>query len=205
MAAPNSGLHICNLTMDLLNQETINQLDPPSNKSERLCARWYDQVRRATLRKHTWNFAIKRVSLAAMSEVPAFGYSAKFQLPTDYLRMVSIGERHEHEVDYEVENGELLLNESGPINLVYIYDHTTVAKFDPLFIEVFAVNLALRLAGKFGKSSNEKLELKGQAEDLMSEAEAVDGQERPPRKVNRSRLRQARQGLYRRRHDMIED
>jgi hypothetical protein len=33
MAAPNSGLHICNLTMDLLNQETINQLDPPSNKS----------------------------------------------------------------------------------------------------------------------------------------------------------------------------
>ncbi len=205
MATPNSPLHICNMMLDLLNQPSITQLSSPETATEKLCARWYDQVRRTTLRKHTWNFALKRISLAALSEAPVSDYSAQFQLPSDFLRILDIGERNAQEVDYEIENGNLLLNAEGPVYIRYVYNIETVSQFDPLFIEVFAAELALKLSGKFGKSANEKAELKSYIDDLKEEAHAIDGQERPPTVVNRSRLMAARRGFHSRRNDIVGD
>jgi hypothetical protein len=49
-------------------------------------------VRKAELRKRHWSFAIKRAALPALADAPTWGFGYAYQLPTDYLRLMQVGE-----------------------------------------------------------------------------------------------------------------
>lgn len=206
MSAPTSKVEICNMALSWLHQEFVSDIDSPTTKTEKVCKLFYDQIRRATLRKHTWNFAKKRALLAALADAPAYGFNTKYLLPVDYIRLVGIGE-DENEYHYEVENGELLIDytESDGLPLRYIYDHTTISKWDPLFISCLTLELAIAMAPQFGKSVNEIQTLIEYLDEIAPEAYSVVGQERPPVRVEDSRARRARRGYRSRRNDVIED
>ena len=81
--------------------------------------------------------------------VPAFEWSYGYVLPSDFLREKSIYEDnatiHKNTVySYELEGNLLLTNESE-CNLRYIKQVTDVTLFDPLFIEVFVLQHALKI------------------------------------------------------------
>lgn len=198
MSAPSNETAICNLALDHLNQESIESLDDPQNKSDKLCARWYDQVRRSTLRMHTWNFAMKRTTLAVLSDSPAFEYDNQYQLPSDYIRVVAIGADNQYK-NYGLEDGKLLCNANGAaLAFRYVYDATAVEKFDPLFVEVFALQLAMRLAYPITGSNTAAKRVQEMLTSMIPIAMGVDGQERPPRRYERSRFKEARRknGTY---------
>lgn len=52
-----SPTDICNLALDILKQENIDDIDDTDDNLAVLCARHYDDVRRQVLRAHPWNFA----------------------------------------------------------------------------------------------------------------------------------------------------
>lgn len=193
MAKANSAVDICNLALDHLNETAIQNIDNPTSRSEEICSRWYDNVRLACLRNHPWNFATKRAQLAALSTAPAFGYETQFQLPTDYVQLVSIGDDTVERLrDFEVEDGKLLINEAGPLSVRYIYDCKTVAQFDPLFVDYFAAELAVRVCKPITGNNATLAGLVALADKYGPKAFSKNGQESPVRRIERSRFKQSR-------------
>lgn len=199
--APSSAVEICNLALHQLKQSYIAQLSPATSVAEQSCALAYHKVRRAALRRHPWNFAMKRVVLTPASDVtPAFGYSHAYLLPNDFVRFAG---RYDDEgeitsfEDYDIEDGYLLYDgeDNTGINVRYIYDHQIVAKFDPLFIDLFVVELAIALAPKFSGTENRQAALLKMRESIFNEAKSVDGQERPPRRKQRSKWLERRRAM----------
>lgn len=196
MAAPNSKAAICNLALDYVlqtNEEVITNIDSPNTQSEIVCGRWYDTVRRAVLRKHPWNFATKREILTQATEAPAFGYSRAYNLPIDFIRLNTINDTNsfdpDFKFDYQLENNQILTNgdAGATINLRYIFDFVNVVAMDPIFIDLLAIELALRIAYKFTSSNTNIQRLAELRTRKLTEAMAIDGQERPPSRIERSR------------------
>ena len=200
MSAPAASIDICNLTLDYLKQAAISNIESPDTATESIFARHYDATRRECLEKHPWNFAIKRVELTPDGTAPEFGYSYRYQLPADFIRLLSIGD---DSIDgyrnaYEVEDGYLLLDtgdasDGTTIYVRYIYDVTDVSAFSPLFCKVLALQLAVDLAPKFSISNTLKAELKKDLEEKSPWAMSIDGQQRPPRRIQRSKFLARRQ------------
>ena len=145
-----SSTDIGNLALDLLTAGTVQDIENPTDATESLLNRWYDVTRRKLLREHPWNFASKRAILAASNDDPAFGYDSQFLLPTDFIRLNSIVDAEGYPIGneaYEIENGYLLYNaEAGQLRIKYIWDITDVSKFDPLFVDLLAIDLAMAIA-----------------------------------------------------------
>lgn len=181
---PTSEVALCNMALDYLNEQPISSIDAPTSKTAELCARWYHQKRIATLREHPWNFASTRAALpAAVIDIP-FGYETAYALPNDFVRLVSIGD------DF---NG-VITNDSDELLIRYVYDLGNVSQFDPLFVEIFTLELAIAMASKLSRASDKKQELMDQLETVRSRAYAVDGQERPPSRISRSKWIARRRG-----------
>lgn len=195
---PLSEVDICNLALDHLKQAPISQIDPATTHVEERCARWYQQERRANLRIHPWNFAMKRIQITPSGDyTPEFGFTHAYAKPSDFVRLIGfyddLGSRLT-EVDYDLEGDYILRNgtDGAAINVRYVSDVTDVSKFDPLFIDLFAVNLAIKLSPNFSGSEARVKSLVELRKDILSNATAIDGQERPPRRIQTSKFIQSR-------------
>lgn len=135
-----SVIEICNRALALLSAEPIMALDETS-RSARLCSSEYAATRDAVLRSFPWSFATKRVSLAKLAEVPAFGFSAYFALPADFIRLIEI---YPGNITYEIEGRRLLAN-AAAVSIKYTSRAEDPNEMDPLFREVLAVKLAVNL------------------------------------------------------------
>lgn len=199
-SAPIAPVNIVNLALDLLKQEGATDIDTPRTPVEVIASRWYDMVRRSTLRLHPWNFACTRTTLARSSTAPSFGYTDAYNLPNNYIRLVSIGDDSIDEIRrrYEIENAQLIINNDGEsINIRYIYDCTNVPRFDPLFIDVFVLRLALKMAPKFSISTSLKESIKADLKEILPASMAVDGQESPIKRIQVSKSLNRRRGIGR--------
>lgn len=203
MAAPTSAVDICNLALDQLKQETVTDIESPTTDTEVICARHYDKTRRALLRLHPWSFAKSRKALTRDATDPTFGYADAYNLPGNYLRLLFIGDDsignyiHLTKI-YEIENGQILIGNSGSstLNIGYMKDETQVTKFDALFITLFELQLAKNMAYAFTLKNSLVNRLVENLNDAKNEAKAINGQERPIRRVERSKFLRARQHLF---------
>ena len=193
MASPSSSTEVCNLALDYLSQKPITDIENPSTDEENICARWYDSVRRRVLRLHSWNFAIKRAQLAKITTAPSFGYDGYYAYPTDLVRMISIVSAstdadYNKDIDYEIEGNHILasIDSAAALNIRYVSDYTNVQGMDALFVDLLAIELALRMAYKFTNGNSDVQRLKALRDDAVSEAHGVDGQERPIKRVQSS-------------------
>jgi len=204
--ATTSPVDICNLALSLLNVSPIVSIDTPENQTAELCALWYDQVRREALRRHPWNFAIKRAVLAANATAPAFGYQSAFDLPSDYIRLTQLNETDGYNDmavkpdRYRIEDNQVLIGQystsSGTsLRLVYVSDFTSVAKMDASFIDYFVTLLGQKFAYSITQSNSTVERLDALMEKAESRARSMDGQENPPRRIQRSNARRARRNV----------
>ena len=93
MAIPTSKTAICNLTLDLLNEKEvtdISSLGASSAPTERLCARWYDTIRRGLLESGNWVFAQSSESVSREGTPSVDRYADKYSFPNNYLRLTAI-------------------------------------------------------------------------------------------------------------------
>jgi len=195
-----SKVDICNLSLDLLSGGEVSNIDAPTTPNEDLCQRWYDVSRRKVLREHPWHFAKKRAILAASSTAPLFGYTTAFPVPNDFIRVLELTDSDGIKIsnnDYTIENNSILLSTSATqLRLVYIYDIEDVIAFDSLFVPYFATDLALWFAFKITQSDTVATRVNALKAQLASMSKAISGQERPPIKVERSKVRDARYSGY---------
>ena len=76
----------------------------------------------------------------------------------------------------------------------YIYDMQVVAQMDPLFIEVFALGMAIDLSPKFSVAATAVDRLMKIFEEKQTEARAANGQDNPPKRIQISKRLQRRRG-----------
>lgn len=196
MARVNTKTGVANLAITLFKGNPVTSIDPPDrgSKTAKAAAQWYDDARREALSETIWDFAVKRVQISA-SAAPAFGWSAKFQLPSDYIRIASIGDETDPltNEEYTIEDGFILCNEEAPLNVRYVYDVQDIAKFSPKFLIAFTKKLSSYISHAVSGSLNMAAGLSEMAGEDMASAKGQDAQQSPPRKLTRSRWAAAKQ------------
>jgi len=140
---------ICNMALGRLGAKRINDYDDASDtKPEAIqCRLHYEQTRDALIRSHWWRFARARATLSANATDPDFEYDYAYDLPVDFLRMKKPYEAYgvtELLYTYSLEGKQLLSNETS-MDIEYIKKVTDPNQFDPLFIEVLVLQLALKM------------------------------------------------------------
>jgi len=203
-----SKTEICNIALDLLSAGSVVDIDVPSTAQDALLSRWYDKSRRKLLREHPWNFASKRALLAASSTAPAFGYSHQFPVPSDFLRLLQLMDADGYSISqqyYEFEDRNILYDsDDGSLRLRYIYDLQDVSKMDAMFIDLLAYEIALGVAFKITDGNKNVERIAALLEKRSPKAKAIDGQERPPVAIVRSRNIAARDNMYPTRTDRVQ-
>ena len=175
---------ICNMALGKLGSTRINDIDDSTEDSPQiiLCRLHYEQTRDALIRSHFWRFASGRATLSQDTTDPDFEWDNQFILPTDFLRLKSLfsdnGTTTENtRFSYAIE-GDRLLTDEGSVDLRYIKKITDTSKFDPLFVEVLILQLALKFVGPLG-GGDPKLQQIVQTElgVVMRKVRALDRQE----------------------------
>lgn len=107
------------------------------------------------------------------TKIPAFDFSYWFTLPTDCLRVLSVGD---DKYSYKIEGGRLLYD-SDEADLKYVAKITDTTAFDSQFVQIMSHALAVKIAVKLSDNANLKESLKADLRDLMREARTFDAQE----------------------------
>lgn len=201
MAAPTTDVAICNLALDRVGQAAISSVATPTTTTEDIVARHYDATRREILRKYVFNFSKKYAVLTASATVtPAFGFGTAYALPNDFVRLLALGDVTVNgDVAaglYDISDGYIFTDsgDTAGLNIQYIYDAVTVSKFDALFVQLLKLQLAANLAYKFTLKPSLIQGIISELTDLAASAAAVAGQEKPPRRIERSKWVSARRG-----------
>lgn len=140
-----SVVSICNRALSKIGVEAVLSLDD-GTKAASTCKNLYPDTRDALLRSYPWRFALKRYALAPMEEKPLFGFSYQFMLPVDCLRVW----RTDGDIHYKAEGGKILADTSV-FRFIGISRIEDPRLFDPMFIDVLALNLAYEAAVPLGQ------------------------------------------------------
>ncbi len=162
------------------------------------CNLRYDTARKALLRMHPWNFAIKRVALNKEVSTPAFNFANQFTLPSDFIKVVLTGLEERYSSSYaqpysetfEVSNvpsrigpdnykieGRKLLSNSATAELVYVADIEDTVEFDAVFTQLLARYLGGLIAYKIVGSKSERDQQFAIFKEELAEYQSIDSQE----------------------------
>jgi hypothetical protein len=193
-----SEVDIANRALSMLGERRIIALTD-DNKAGRAMNARYALLRDALIAEYPWRFAVKRVQLAALTEVPVWGYSVMYERPGDDLRTIKIGgpainagaigviyESSGYsmlaEAPYEIIEGKIHTNLSAPLDYEYLARITVSGNFDPLFAEALACRIALDAAEELTQSRSKKDDAARFFKRAIDTAKRNNSLMRPPRR-----------------------
>lgn len=172
-----NAVSICSNALLMLGKEPIADFNEGSDRAK-YCSNLYPMVRDQLLRKHFWNCAIKRVLLSPTTTPPAYGYTAQFQLPADFLRVYEVGTAARFITDFQVENRMILANATA-LPLRYVWRNVNEDTWDAALAHVATMMMAATLAYPITQSSALRDAMQQDAMRALREAKATDAQENP--------------------------
>lgn len=182
---------ICSNALLMLGGQPINNLTENSDRA-RLASNLYPAVRNYVLRRHPWNCAVKRVALAPDTEVPAFDWVFQYTLPSDFMRVLSVGEAGS-EVDYKIESGKLLCD-VNPALLRYVWRNENPGTWDDMLVWGMTISMKAVMSYPITQSASLEQVVEDALRDVLRQARAVDGQDEPPQTLGDTPLLMARLG-----------
>ncbi len=175
-----STTRICNQALAKIGAKRINNLETDASIEVIHCRTHYETTRDSLLRSHRWRFASARADLSVDTETPDFEWDYQFHLPNDFLAMKSIYEdrfSNENLRSYALE-GKMLLTNEDEMSIRYIKRVTDVTQFDPLFVELLVLRLALKLVGPLAGGHPELQDvIQKELAVVMKQVKALDSQE----------------------------
>ena len=145
----------------------------------------YDDLRRAVLRDHQWNFASTRVSLAAITNAPVWEFDHAYLLPSDLLRLVDVDNPLElvYKVERMAEGKVIVTDIDAPLKIKYTADIEDANAMEPKFREALSARLAMAWAEPLTGVSSKTAELAKIYAAFLKSAKSVDGQEDSPKQT----------------------
>jgi len=160
--------HIVALDDDSVAAGVINTLFAPAVEAE--------------LRANLWHFSRTRARLAQMVDAPTFGFAAQYMLPADCLRLLRVSGipgNPAQQPPWQIEAGRILINHSGPLDILYIARVDDSGRFDALFVQVLAARLALEACERITNSNTKKQMLAEDYAQALKTARRANAIERP--------------------------
>tara|TARA_R110000824_G_scaffold103412_2_gene245620 strand:+ start:1114 stop:1671 length:558 start_codon:yes stop_codon:yes gene_type:complete len=170
--AASTFVSISNRALTFLGAQPITSL-ADDTKEARACNRMHEQSRDQVLRNHAWNFAMKRVILAANTTVPIWEYANSFDWPSDCLRIIEVDTTEE----WVVEGRTIASDAAAPLNITYISQVSDPTLFDALFVETYSLRLAADISYEITASQQVMSNMEELFRRKLAEARVVDGQE----------------------------
>ncbi|MGL5363063.1 MAG: hypothetical protein ACRDBH_09295 [Bosea sp. (in: a-proteobacteria)] len=159
----------------------------------------YDIARRTLLRRALWSFAKRRTKLAAVALAAGtedWDFKYQYNLPVDFLRLIQVNDysvpigfnpgRTRDDSPYQIEGNRILTNFPAPLKIRYIADVTDPTKYDSIFIEAFASQIAFECCETVTQSNTKKAALAQETKAWIVEAMKVNQVESPPEALHDS-------------------
>ena len=146
-----SAVSICSNALLMLGSSAIASFDASEGEFAVAAGNMWPSARDAIIRANLWHCAIKRVILAPMSDAPAFEFKYQYQIPSDCLRVLSIG------VDYAPRHkieGNKILTDQDSCALTYLYRNDDVGAWDSGLVDVMTAYMASLLAYTVTRSAS---------------------------------------------------
>jgi hypothetical protein len=179
-----SKVEIANRALQILGAKRIVSLTEDSRNARAINAA-FEPVKRAELRKHPWQFATKRVQLAAEASAPLFTRSSSFALPSDFIRLLPPDpEVNFNDLDWIIEGRNIITNDGAPLDVRYIWDVTDPNTMDVLFREALSAKLAEQLCEEITQSNTKIATASALYKDVIADAKRANAiekvAEKPP-------------------------
>lgn len=172
-----SATSICSNALLMLGASPINDLVAEEGEQAVLALNLFESARDTVIRSHNWSSCIKRVILAPLAAepvyaTPVFGY--QYQIPSDCLRVLSVGDYYQ--VEHKIEGNKILANNSS-LPVRYLYRNDDVGSWDAGLVDVMTAYMAAQMAYPITRSAS-MMQAK-QQEYLMTlrRARAADSQQ----------------------------
>jgi hypothetical protein len=169
-----SKVQIANLGLMHVGGNSITSLTENTNEA-RAINQVYDLVRDAVLADHPWNFAVKRIIPGLDGTTPVYGFSYRFDLPTDYIRLVEIEDNPPYKI-----SGQFIECDSSVIKIKYIAENDMPTEYDFPFVMAFGLRLGATIAERLTQSSKLAKDLLEAYDLAIRTAKTVDSQSDQP-------------------------
>jgi hypothetical protein len=188
-----SEVSAANVALAHLREGQLASLDE-NRPAARFAKTHFADVRDALLRSHPWNFAVAFTVPARDPAASAGAFSKVYPLPADCLRVVSVDGLDEDSWSVESRAGldddaatlvPVLCTEAAAPRLRYVRLVGEPALWDPLFLEVFGLRLAARIAPLLGQPEASD-DLDARAERKLMTARRVNNREAARSELTRS-------------------
>lgn len=170
---------IANMAAARIGTETrISSPDDDRFVARTIKAAW-DIERQAAIRDGSWNFAVKREALSAVSDpgLVLYPWEYGFELPAGCLRLLEVLDCHR---DAHAMEGRLVLaNTLGPLYVRYLEDVEEPALWDAAFAHAFALRLAWRCGRRIAGSAFDQDMVWAEYRKALADAKRVDATENP--------------------------
>jgi hypothetical protein len=184
-----SNVAIANLALTKLGDLRILNLTDNTKPAREVNA-VFDMTRDYLQRRFSWRFCIKRANLAADTTVPLWDWAYQYQIPTDCMRILQVGQWYPSPdlsdlistggQEYVLEGKYILSNQAGPLKLRYLSRVTDPVQFDAAFDMAFSAYLAYILAEPLTASAEQKQMAYNDYRNSIKDAVIANAIENPP-------------------------
>lgn len=168
MTSTVSDVDIANRALSKLGERRITSLAQGGNAADTMND-MYSIVRDAEIEAHPWNFTKTRVQLTADPTAPTFGFTYRYKLPADYIRLLQVGDLSvlwaavglqyaafpiwgNSAPAYDIEGDYLLTDYAAPLDVIYGARVTDTTIYPLTFVEALACRLAYEACEKITDS-----------------------------------------------------
>jgi len=153
----------------------------------------YNIMRDALFASYNWSFAKERAAIPALVAAPPFGFSFQYQIPSDALRILFIGDyyagldlssyRSAPTQLYEIEQRKILTNLDSPLHIKYVKQIVDSTQWTAQFTFAFVAKLAELLAEPLTQSEQKRARAESEFNKQISLAIRANAIEMPPEKL----------------------
>lgn len=184
---------IANAALTFLGEPLITGFDDESHAA-RLCLTHYGPCRDALLEDAEWSFALEQFQPSAASEGPLYGYSNRYPMPANILRVVDVqpavgglsylfdpNERNRRQEPHQVIGRYIHADRDIYCTGIKRIDQEGI--FSPSFIRALTFYLAYSIAIPLTESNSKRDEAKGMWLVELKRAEGLDGMNSSTRRL----------------------
>ncbi len=186
-----SEVNICNRALTLLGAEVITSLGDDTQEAK-LCAIHYPGVRDAVLHERDWTFATEWQTLTQIADPPLSEYPNAFQLPTDTLAVLFVGQDYTRPAPKWQVEGDAVRTDETTCKAQLLTRVKDTSRYPPLFEEALVSRLAAELATPITESRQLMLDLMQSYAEKVRMAAARDSQQGRSRRLRSRWLSNAR-------------
>ena len=164
---------IVNMALGRFGAQKLSTYEDDATPNGILARLFYEQTRDALLRSHEWRFALAREALSEEEDTPAFEWDHQYLLPADFLRLTGL---YNTTASFAIEGDKILTNDDA-VDLVYVRRVTDPTDFDPLFVEVLVLQLAIKFHLSLSEDRHLRQSMQEELVRLLARVRTVNKQE----------------------------